>query len=253
MKKEKRKPKEIFESHDPRYEHGYVKLPGQEVEKVTKKSTRNSLRFDDEKLEKILWKSKARDYTLIHNHPFPLSAFSFIIRGYLPRQVGATPSSADLKEFIRQRDCKNFVIIQQHVKTGEEEGRYILRKPKYWFLRDAFSNVDEFLNYDTSRSRYPLKTIREYCESKDLQLKIIPSKGYKLNFRGIFVKEKSGIEQKTETFLISLFFLFSILLLSESITGYTIVETQNSSNMVGIFLLIIAFIALYFLKIKENN
>jgi len=190
----KRSPKEIIEETNPKFEYGYMRYPGEELQNVTLPNPkRHEVNFDAKKYVEIKnRKDYKHSFLSYHNHPrwrLPLTLWN----------VGASPSSGDINCFFDEPKEKSMYIFQRDSKTGEVEGFYVLRKPKKFGKKKEPQLMTYSQMFDNHVRRYisPKRATELLAEQYGLKHRFVPAKGYKMNWRGIFVKDKpSKIEQK---------------------------------------------------------
>jgi len=137
MRIKKRSPTRIIEGEEShKYEHAYVKFPGEKIIPVTLSSQETSTPYGGTRLEvkndmekiKYLWQNhnKAR-YTHIHTHPYSPNNPEFGSRKITHSPL---PSSKDMGRFLGDDSIKSMVIAQINRDTNVIEGYFCLRKTK---------------------------------------------------------------------------------------------------------------------------
>jgi hypothetical protein len=124
---------EAEESH--RYEHVYVKFPGQDVVPITLSSEEInvsggraiSVKEDNAKLAS-LWKIHNRKrYTHIHTHPYSPEDPKYKDKKI---KYSPLPSEDDLNRFLGDDSVKRMLIAQVNRDTNKPEGYFVLGKSK---------------------------------------------------------------------------------------------------------------------------
>lgn len=248
-----RRPIDLIQETDPRYEHGFIKYPGEEmVDITTDKKSRIQVNQDYDKERAVIDSHPGKHYTSVHTHT-KLPWWYFL---YKITNTGAAPSYVDWNDLLFDKKQKSSVIVQRDKKTGEEQGRYVLKKSREFGRNYPYAPVDDLLDelkYSWQIAFNPLYLTKKVARINRIKFRAVPAKGYKMNWRGIFVKDKSaGIEQKVAAIVISTGFVVSLFFLSSSITGFTILSLNKIiSNTIGACLFIACIIGLYLLN-KSN-
>lgn len=218
-------------------ERGYSKFSTPEFGVVysTKESNLKNMIFDKEKLERL--SKKYGKYTLIHTHP-----------GGNP-----FPSSTDINTFLKDDNYKT-EIIAPTIK-GKVTGYLVMRKTKKIadykeadFLEEA--EVYDELVKSKSNSEDINKSLKKILNKYSIQSKWVKNKnlGYEVYNSNI----KKILENRVFSIIISLVLLSSLIFISSNITGYSILENQFKTNLIGGGLFIIGLIGfLFYLKIKK--
>ena len=231
--------------------------------------TRRSMRRDTEKLKKLMGENQ-RNYSDIHTHPGRIG------------DRGVLPSSEDFQSLLGCKNIKTSWIAQTNQRTGAVEGYLVLRKTKKTqeildkikeTLHGDFSDEDSKDSFVALRETYRAyndpqanlskadspniqsRKVMKILEDRfQLKHKFLPTKGYRLNRRGIYFEKKpKAYEGSLAGIVTSIFFVISgIFLMPTNLTGHTIASNsiKHSSFLGGLFLIIGIFLGYIYLKKK---
>src|SRR3989339_838155 len=169
----KRNPKSIVEEKDPRFEYGYMRYPGEELQDVTLSNPKeHEVNWDLKKYVEIKNRKDYRhQFLAYHNHPkrgLPFTLWN----------VGASPSSGDMIGFIDEPKQKSMYIFQRDSKTGEVEGIYVLRKPRDFGKEKVprLMTYPQMFDNHVRRTISPKRATRLLAEQYGLRYRFIPAK-----------------------------------------------------------------------------
>lgn len=248
-------PRETIEGHNPKIEHVYVKLPGQEIKDITLNSDEYSAEHDEMKLSEVLRQNMVVSssglivplrYTDLHNHS---------VTGEVHDE--ALPSADDMWVFLRNGRNKTMAIAQQDSKTGEVQGYLILRKRKDTpsegskIGENAVVRRHELYRYQHLSAQNPRVAMDELSKKYNIQYRWVPAKGYELPSERTsqtgwrFVKKRSSLESSAVTVSV-IGLLGATFFLSSNFTG-NVINNSNSiiSNWIGGVLFVVGIVGFF--------
>jgi len=272
--KEKESPKRIIESEKkPKFEKAYVKFPRHKPVDVSEKRERSSVWSSEEKMKSLQLEHGGQSYTHIHTHPHKsilgnildyISSF-FIetnrkqddydrkeILNRIKKEKGETyiPSSQDIKHFLFFSQEKSMVIAGQEEHNGKLIGYFILKKtkdtPRNIDTREVDPILEDYHLFSVSQKKF---AIRKIADKYHLQYREIDAKGVTIDK---YNRPRSLEKRVIASIIVILSLFLSLFFLSANLTGNVIGNlTKTSSNWIGVLILGLVGVVIYFKDISS--